>query len=224
MMRECIFSCFTKETFSEHVGYPLVLGLIKKLQCVCMRVCVLLTFHSRACSTAGGPCSNRSRWARSNTRRTWRRSRARSARSRAAGSGRRWETRSPHTPLPLLCTPDLEGAYQCVDRETEEGPRPGYLKYWVQISPMQPHPRRKCWLHPKIPHGHNVKHWKIWLFHGYFVYNTTQMCVYLTWFGTEQLLSPPTTIIRVTHTVLGVIGKSFWKPHCVIQFSLVSRF
>lgn len=77
-------------------------------QCVCVCECVL-TFHSRACSTAGGPCSNRSRWARSNTRRTWRRSRARSARSRAAGSGRRWDTRSPHTTLPLPCTPDLEG-------------------------------------------------------------------------------------------------------------------
>lgn len=77
---------------------------------VLAHVC-FLTSHSRACSRAGGPCSNRCRWARLNTRRTWRRSRARSARSRAAGSGRRWETRSPHTALPLPWTPDLEGPH-----------------------------------------------------------------------------------------------------------------
>lgn len=85
-----------------------------------------LTSHSRACSRAGGPCSNRSRWARSNTRRTWHRSRARSARSRAVGSGRRWETRSPRTTPPLPCTPDLEGAHQFVDKKTEAGQKPGY--------------------------------------------------------------------------------------------------
>lgn len=101
---------------------------------VFMYVCSL-TSHSRACSIAGGPCSNRSRWARLNTRRTWRRSRARSARSRAAGSGRRWETRSPHTTPPLPCTPDLEGAHQCVDRQTEAGQKPGY----GAMSPSLPH-------------------------------------------------------------------------------------
>lgn len=82
----------------------------KKTTLVLAHVC-FLTSHSRACSRAGGPCSNRCRWARLNTRRTWRRSRARSARSRAAGSGRRWETRSPHTALPLPWTPDLEGPH-----------------------------------------------------------------------------------------------------------------
>lgn len=76
-----------------------------------------LTFHSPVCSTAGGLCSSRSRWVCSDTRRTWRRSRARSARSRAARSGPRWETRSPRTPLPLLCNLDLVKARQRADAE-----------------------------------------------------------------------------------------------------------
>lgn len=80
-------------------------------------ICHSLTFHSPVCSTAGGLCSSRSRWVRSDTRRTWRRSRARSARSRAAGSGPRWETRSPRTPLPLLCNLDLVKAGQRADAE-----------------------------------------------------------------------------------------------------------
>lgn len=101
-------------------------------QCVCS-----LTSRSHACSTAGGPCSSRSRWARLDTRRTSRRFRARSARSRAAEIGRRWETRSPHTTPPLLCTRDLDGAHQCVDGRQKQV-RSQAVGPWVQALPMQP--------------------------------------------------------------------------------------
>lgn len=86
-----------------------------KKYCVCS-----LTSHSRACSTAGGPCSNRSRSAHLNTPRTWRRSRARSARSRAAGSGRRWEPRSLRTAPRLLGTPDLRGTGPVVGTDRQQ--------------------------------------------------------------------------------------------------------
>ena len=109
------------------------------------RVCACaLTSHSRACSTADGPCSNRSRWARSNTRRTWRRSRARSARSRAAGSGRRWEPRSPRTPLPRACTPDLN--MQDTYKNTEYI---FFLKY--------------CWHEPISPQHITTPSFRLWL-------------------------------------------------------------
>lgn len=86
-----------------------------KNYCVCS-----LTSHSRACSTAGGPCSNRSRSAHLNTPRTWRRSRATSARSRAAGSGRRWEPRSLRTAPRLLGTPDLRGTGPVVGTDRQQ--------------------------------------------------------------------------------------------------------
>lgn len=105
--------------------YFLLLQWIFQWIFVRRRPSLALTSHSRACSTAGGPGSNRSRWGCSDTRRTWRRSRARSARSPAAGSGRRWATRSPRTPLPLSRTLDLHGA-----QRQPHGP----VTVWPQIK------------------------------------------------------------------------------------------